>query len=77
MAAGMTVNELVTKFGKSCAYPGSLQSELAVLLLTEDYEAAVRTNIMAGGDSCSRASFIGAYYISRKVDQLKKVDFIT
>ena len=60
VGAGKTVNELVATFGKSCAYPGSLQSELAVLLLTEDYQTAVRTNIMAGGDSCSRAGFIGA-----------------
>jgi len=65
VAAGKTLGEIVSEFGKACPLPGSFQGSVAVLLTHQDYVGAVRSNILAGGDSCSRANFIGACLAAR------------
>jgi len=59
---GMTVAEIVSKFGKACGLPGSFQGALASLLLAPDFVQGVRTNILAGGDCCARANYMGAVF---------------
>lgn len=58
--SGLSVEEIVAKFGKACGLPGSFQGSLASILVSPDYVTAVRRNILAGGDCCSRANYIGA-----------------
>ena len=60
VAAGLSVAEIVAKFGKACGLPGSFQGALAAVLLAPDYVSAVRANIAAGGDCCARANYLGA-----------------
>ena len=60
-ASGMNVNQIVKEFGLACTLPGSFQGALASILGAKSYEDAIRGNIMAGGDSCSRGLLIGAY----------------
>lgn len=52
----------VGQFGKSCTLPGVLKGLLYVLLTTNDYSEAIRVNMAAGGDNCSRSIIIGAVY---------------
>ena len=54
--SGLSVEEIVAKFGKACGLPGSFQGSLASILISPDYVSAVRRNILAGGDCCSRAT---------------------
>ena len=58
--SGLSIEEIVAKFGKACGLPGSFQGSLASILVSPDFVTAVRRNILAGGDCCSRANFIGA-----------------
>ena len=60
-ARGMSINQLVKEFGLACGLPGSFQGALASVIGATSYEDAIRSNIMAGGDSCSRGIIIGAY----------------
>lgn len=53
-------NAAIEHFGKACPLPGSLQGALYVLLTSNGYVEAVRVNMLAGGDNCSRAMVIGA-----------------
>jgi hypothetical protein len=47
--------------GSSCHLPGSFLSPLHCIARHPfDYKAAVRANILAAGDQCSRAVFVGA-----------------
>ncbi|KAG7395190.1 hypothetical protein PHYBOEH_004144 [Phytophthora boehmeriae] len=50
----------VAHFGKPCSLPGVLQGSLFVLLTYSNYVEALRANMVAGGDNCSRAIVIGA-----------------
>lgn len=50
----------VATYGKSCSLPGVLQGSLFVLLTSDNYVDAVRANMAAGGDNCSRSIIIGA-----------------
>lgn len=51
----------IAAYGKSCALPGVLKGSLFVLLTsTGGYVNAIRANLAAGGDNCSRAIIIGA-----------------
>lgn len=50
----------VAHFGKACPLPGVLQGSVFVLLTSGGYVEALRANMLAGGDSCSRAIVIGA-----------------
>ncbi|GAB9469471.1 Adp-ribosylation/crystallin j1 [Globisporangium polare] len=47
-------------YGKPCSLPGVLQGSLYVLLTSTSYVDAVRANMAAGGDNCSRSIVIGA-----------------
>ncbi|KAK1928472.1 Crystallin J1B [Phytophthora citrophthora] len=50
----------VAHFGKPCSLPGVLQGSVFVLLTSSGYVEALRANLVAGGDNCSRAIVIGA-----------------
>ncbi|TMW60403.1 hypothetical protein Poli38472_000445 [Pythium oligandrum] len=50
----------IDKYGKSCGLPGVLKGSLFVLLTSNGYVDAVRANMVAGGDNCSRSILIGA-----------------
>mmetsp|Transcript_23244 Transcript_23244/g.55309 ORF Transcript_23244/g.55309 Transcript_23244/m.55309 type:complete len:364 (-) Transcript_23244:93-1184(-) len=50
----------VAHFGKSSTLPGSFQGAAALLKSATSYEQVMRENILAGGDSASRAVWIGA-----------------
>jgi ADP-ribosylglycohydrolase len=49
-------------FGASCALPGALLAALHIVRSSATFEDAVRANIRAGGDQCSRAALIGACF---------------
>jgi ADP-ribosylglycohydrolase len=49
-------------FGASCALPGALLAALHIIRASPSFEDAVRANIRAGGDQCSRAALIGACF---------------
>lgn len=52
---------IVKKYGISCALPGPFIGPLAMIFGARgDFVTAVRANIMAGGDNCSRAAVVGA-----------------
>eukprot|EP00802_Teleaulax_amphioxeia_P021015 Tamp_21336.p1 GENE.Tamp_21336~~Tamp_21336.p1 ORF type:complete len:349 (+),score=64.46 Tamp_21336:46-1092(+) len=57
-----TCQEAAAAFGSSCALPAAFR--VCIHLLSKDlpFEEAVRQNILAGGDQCSRAVFVGACY---------------
>ena len=59
--SGMIIKQLVKEFGLACPLPGSFQGALASIIGATSYEDAIRENIMAGGDSCSRGLILGAY----------------
>ncbi|KAG2759497.1 hypothetical protein JG687_00009422 [Phytophthora cactorum] len=50
----------VAHFGKPCSLPGVLQGSVFILLTSDEYVDALRSNMLAGGDNCSRAIVIGA-----------------
>ena len=81
-ASGMTIKQLVKEFGLACSLPGSFQGALASIVGANSYKDAIRANIMAGGDSCSRGLIIGAYLGAKfgiegiPTDWLDKVDNI-
>ncbi|ETI43863.1 hypothetical protein F441_11249 [Phytophthora nicotianae CJ01A1] len=50
----------VAHFGKPCSLPGVLQGSVFVLLTSDGFVDALRANMLAGGDNCSRAIVIGA-----------------
>ena len=58
--SGMSIKQLVKEFGLACPLPGSFQGALASIIGATSYETAIRENIMAGGDSCSRGLLLGA-----------------
>ena len=61
-------NPLLTRpclIRQSLASPGSFQGPLHVLGAADGFVAAVRTNALAGGDSCSRAAFIAACFAAQ------------
>mmetsp|Transcript_29798 Transcript_29798/g.65111 ORF Transcript_29798/g.65111 Transcript_29798/m.65111 type:complete len:393 (-) Transcript_29798:225-1403(-) len=60
-----TTREAVSVFGKSCHLPGSFQGPLHTVRTAEGYAAAVRSNALAGGDSCSRAAFVAACFAAQ------------
>lgn len=52
---------IVSKYGISCALPGPFIGPLAIVFGARgDFVTAVRANIFAGGDNCSRAAVVGA-----------------
>lgn len=64
--SGRDVRALALDFGMSCALPGALTLALAVAARHgEDYVAAQRANMLAGGDCASRAAVVGALAAAR------------
>lgn len=57
---GTPVPDAITSLGQSCHLPGSFQGPIYTAYFAEDFVQGVRENIMAGGDSCSRAIVAGA-----------------
>jgi ADP-ribosylglycohydrolase len=50
----------VWKNGPVCKMPCALQNALLTVMTSGSYVEAVRKNMMAGGDNCSRAMYAGA-----------------
>jgi len=52
---------IVSRYGLSCSLPGPWTGPLALAYSAEgEFEEAVRSNIVGGGDNCSRAAVVGA-----------------
>lgn len=51
---------------RSCALPGSFIGPLVQMYRGTDYVECIRSNILASGDTCSRAVFIGAVIAAAK-----------
>ena len=60
LADNKSPQELVKSFGMACPLPGSFQSSLVSINTAKNYPDAIRETIYCGGDSCTRANFIGA-----------------
>ena len=60
LAENKSPRELVKSFGMACPLPGSFQSSLVSIINAKNYPDAIRETILCGGDSCTRANFIGA-----------------
>lgn len=61
----LSIKEAIAGFGQSCHLPGSFQGPFFVALHSESYQKAIRDNILAGGDNCSRAHMIGALFAAQ------------
>lgn len=65
-ASGTSLKDLLGEVGRSCALPASFIGPVHQFQMAADsssgnlYVEAVRENILAGGDTCSRAVFVGA-----------------
>ena len=46
----------------ACSYPGTFESSIHSILNSANYKSAILKTVRAGGCSCSRANFIGAYF---------------
>lgn len=57
---GEPFSSTAQKLGVSCAMPGALQNALVVAATASSYEEGLRTNMVAGGDNCSRSVYLGA-----------------
>jgi len=62
IAAGTEPREVIKKFGPGCSLPGSFEGSIYFLKTQNNFVDAIRANILAGGDNCSRAMFIGAAF---------------
>eukprot|EP01034_Spumella_vulgaris_P027762 gene27762-34530_t len=56
------VKKVVNAIGLSCALPGALVASLYIARVSSTFEEAVTSNIIAGGDNCSRAMVVGALF---------------
>ena len=64
---------VVKKLGMACSYPGTFNSSIHAILNSSNYKNAVLKTIKAGGCSCSRANFVGAYFAALKgLDSIPK-----
>lgn len=57
---GTPVPGAIISLGQSCHLPGSFQGPIYAAYFAKDYVQGIRENILAGGDSCSRAVVAGA-----------------
>ena len=57
---------IVKKLGMACSYPGTFNSSIYTIINSKNYKDAILKTIKAGGCNCSRANFIGAYFVSLK-----------
>ena len=58
--------KVVKKFGKACSYPGTFMSSIHAMITSNNYKSAIIKTIKAGGCNCSRANFVGAYFVAYK-----------
>ena len=57
---------VVKKFGKACSYPGTFMGSIHAMVTSTNYKSAIIKTIKAGGCNCSRANFVGAYFVALK-----------
>ena len=57
---------VIKKLGMACSYPGTFNSSIHAILNSSNYKKAILKTIKAGGCNCSRANFIGAYFVAKK-----------
>ena len=57
---------IVKKLGMACSYPGTFNSSIHSIINSKSYKDAILRTIKAGGCNCSRANFIGAYFVALK-----------
>jgi ADP-ribosylglycohydrolase len=57
---GVLAAAAAQKFGVACSMPGAFQNALLVAAQASSYSDGIRTNMMAGGDNCSRSVYLGA-----------------
>ena len=63
----------VKKLGMACSYPGTFNSSIHAIINSTNYKKAILKTIKAGGCSCSRVNFIGAYFTALKgLDSIPK-----
>jgi len=55
----------VKRFGQTCELPGSYESDLHGAFTSTGFADSIRKTILAGGDSCSRAVFLGAMFAAQ------------
>ena len=58
--------KVVRKFGKACSYPGTFMGSIHAMITSNNYKSAIIKTIKAGGCNCSRANFVGAYFVAYK-----------
>ncbi len=58
--------KVVRKFGKACSYPGTFMGSVHAIITSNNYKSAIIKTIKAGGCNCSRANFVGAYFVAYK-----------
>ena len=56
--------QTVKKYGKACSYPGTFLGSIHAILNSKNYKSAIIKLIKAGGCNCSRANFVGAYFVA-------------
>eukprot|EP00882_Tetradesmus_deserticola_P009155 GHRQ01009657.1.p1 GENE.GHRQ01009657.1~~GHRQ01009657.1.p1 ORF type:complete len:356 (+),score=159.95 GHRQ01009657.1:262-1329(+) len=59
-AKGEPIAAAAQKFGVSCNMPGAFQNALLVAATAKSYSDGIRTNMLLGGDNCSRGIYVGA-----------------
>ena len=66
-------SQMVKKLGMACSYPGTFNSSIHAIVSSNSYKSAILKTIKAGGCSCSRSNFIGAYFAALKgIDTIPK-----
>jgi hypothetical protein len=58
--------KVVKQFGKACSYPGTFMGSIHAMITSNNYKSAIIKTIKAGGCNCSRANFVGAYFVAYK-----------
>eukprot|EP01034_Spumella_vulgaris_P036503 gene36503-45016_t len=56
------LNKIMSSIGLNCNLPGVLVASLYIARVSSTFEEAVTSNLIAGGDNCSRAMVIGALF---------------
>lgn len=62
----------VQQFGQTCELPGSFESDLHGVLTYSSLVEAVRGTIMAGGDNCSRAAVLAAFFAAQVIHHCQR-----
>ena len=62
VATGTESRKAIQKFGPACGLPGSFEGSIYFLKTKNNLVDAIRANILAGGDNCSRSMLIGAAF---------------